>query len=376
MGDSLLIVGVSARAAAWSARRAGFTPLAVDRFLDTDLRAVAHAVRARPYPAAIPEAARQLGAAPVMYTGALENHPTVLDQLAGERPLLGNPGQTVKRVRDPFRLASALRAIGLPMPDTRPSSEGLPRDGSWLVKRKRSSGGGHVRPWRGSLRDGHEDHYFQRRVDGITCGAVFLGAGGHAHLVGTSQQLVGCYWTGATAYRYAGSIGPLKLSSRVRQEWLRIGNQLASEFNLVGLFGVDAVLQGQRLWPLEVNPRYTASVEVLERAFELQAVRWHVQACRDQVLPTTDDETSNECRTVCGKAVLYARRTVRVGPAFAEMADHCTASSLWPTLADIPELGTEISGGSPVATVLAAGPDPRSVEVQLRKLCADVERTL
>ena len=51
----------------------------------------------------------------------------------------------------------------------------------------------------------------------------------------------------------------------------KLGTVLAQAFRLVGLFGVDGVLDAERFWPVEVNPRYTASVEVLEGATGLPA---------------------------------------------------------------------------------------------------------
>ena len=43
-----------------------------------------------------------------------------------------------------------------------------------------------------------------------------------------------------------------------------MGAALADVFDLCGLFGVDGVVRGNRFWPVEINPRYTASMEVLE----------------------------------------------------------------------------------------------------------------
>jgi hypothetical protein len=50
MGRSLTIVGASARAAAFSAARAGFEPYAIDHFADRDLAELCPAVRVERYP--------------------------------------------------------------------------------------------------------------------------------------------------------------------------------------------------------------------------------------------------------------------------------------------------------------------------------------
>ena len=41
---------------------------------------------------------------------------------------------------------------------------------------------------------------------------------------------------------------------------------------------MDAIQSGGQVVPLEVNPRYTASVEVIERVSGLQAIALHANA--------------------------------------------------------------------------------------------------
>src|SRR5437868_5791197 len=80
-----------------------------------------------------------------MYTGALENYPELVDQMAWIAPLLGNPGDVLTRVRSPRELGDVLRRAGLLFPETRASAEGLPQDGSWLAKTYQGASGSGVR---------------------------------------------------------------------------------------------------------------------------------------------------------------------------------------------------------------------------------------
>src|SRR5687768_3758422 len=95
----LAIVGASARSAAASAVRAGFRPLAADLFADADLRAVATTTRISPYPEGLLDWLRSVEPAAWMYTGALENHPELIDQMAWVAPLWGNTGDVLARIR-------------------------------------------------------------------------------------------------------------------------------------------------------------------------------------------------------------------------------------------------------------------------------------
>ena len=97
----LLIVGASARAAAGSARRAGLRVATCDLFADGDLAACAQATRIGRYPAGLKPWIEQQAAVPWIYTGALENHPGLIEQLAALRPLLGTSADAVRAARDP-----------------------------------------------------------------------------------------------------------------------------------------------------------------------------------------------------------------------------------------------------------------------------------
>ena len=100
-------------------------------------------------------------------------------------------------------------------------------------------------------------------------------------LVGVTRQLIGESWLGAHGFQYAGSIGPLPIHQATRETIARIGEVLTTRFELRGIFGVDFILDGERVWTLEVNPRYTASVEIVERATGLPAVAMHAAACAE-----------------------------------------------------------------------------------------------
>src|SRR5689334_10586671 len=91
-GNHLLIIGASARAAAFSALRAGLQPCCADLFADADLQAVCPVQRlpAGKYPQGFLELAGSERSGPWMYTGGLENRPGLVRRMAQLRPLWGN----------------------------------------------------------------------------------------------------------------------------------------------------------------------------------------------------------------------------------------------------------------------------------------------
>ena len=378
----LLIVGASARSAAMSALRSGFAPWAADRFNDLDLKAVVPTVQINDYPAGLEQALSTAQDGPWLYTGALENRPELVDRLSRTRKLFGVGGESLRAVRDPFRLATALAKTGLAAPRCARSSAELPRDGSWLRKPLASAGGCGVRTWDiAAIEDIPpkitSESYFQQRIDGFPVGALYVAAGRRAQLLGVTRQLIGVDWCGlperpSHRFRYCGSIGPLPLSAAITNRFEQLGNALADAFDLRGLFGVDAIVaEDGEVWPVEVNPRYTASVEILERALGIRAIALHVAACGGRCpLAVPSVQRSDEGTMCCGKAILFAARDTTVGPEFSDWCADQNRGGGWPSLADIPAGGTSIRAGQPIVTILAAGPNEAAVLATLKLLAS------
>ena len=343
----ILIVGASARAAAMSALRAGFAPHCVDLFADRDLRSIApvEKVDRAAYPDGLEALAAQAPPSPWIYTGALENRPDLVDRIAATPAPLGNPGATLRAVRDPFAVADVLQRAGLPCPTVRRTADGLPRDGGWLVKPLASAGGRGIRAFLGGSSRPESPHYYQERVEGIDLAAIFVADRSVGRLLGVTRQ-----WIGGTGDRdpfaYRGSLGPWPLDFRERSAIAAIGSALSSAFGLVGLFGVDLLLHEGIPWPVEVNPRYTASVEVLEMALGMSALIGHAQACDPTI--GRREPSSNEKARFVGKAIVFAPSECR----FPRRDPRTTANPRVLRLADIPDPGTHFEAGDPVMTLI------------------------
>ena len=366
MGNKpLIIIGASARAAAFSAYRAGYTPYWLDRFGDEDLRPRFPGRMISGYPKQAPELIDCAPDAPFIYTGALENHPGVLEELCRRRTLLGNPVPVCSGVRDPSGLYKAFRRNQIACPEIRIVKRGQisnlsPSPDNWLLKPLRSAGGMGIEHYDGQPVD--ELYYLQQYLAGESCSAVFVGGRGHCRLLGVTRQLVGLPEFHAGEFSYCGSIGPLELNESDSVRWRRIGEVIAAEFNLTGLFGVDAIKRQDGIYPVEVNPRYTASVEALELVLDLQAVKLHCHACEGRPI----EMESRAPRRFIGKAILFAPEDL----VFREFAQEGFS------IADVPARGAEIKQGHPVLTVMVTGTDVDSISGELKQAAQRVFKNL
>lgn len=373
--DSLLLIGASVRAATFSAVRAGLRPWAIDLFADRDLAALCptRVVSAGRYPADLADFARMAPPGPWLYTGALENAPGVVTQISRTRPLWGNDADCLRRVRDPFTLAVALRAAGLPCPavcriDDRPA------DGRWLLKPVASAGGIGTRFLTTSRNRSRRPCYVQEFIEGEPRSGLFISGPDGCRLLGVTRQLSGESWVHAPPFRYAGSIGPIDLSLAERATWERIGAAITAFAGLRGLFGVDAIVREGVPWPVEVNPRYTASVEAFEYATGIRALALHRRVF-DETAPKIANGPS---APVVGKAVYYAPHRLIVqddGP-WDDVLKHPPAIDSPPAFADIPRAGQRIAAGRPVLTIFATGATVWECEWRLQKVAGELDRWL
>jgi uncharacterized protein len=370
----IAIVGASVRAAAASAARAGFQVLAADLFADADLCRIAAATRIRQYPAELHDWLNQFSPPPSawMYTGALENHPDLVDRMAAVAPLWGNDGEVLRQVRSPQGLADVMRSANFRFPEVRFSPAGLPDDGSWLEKTGRGAGGSGIRAFTGAS-PRTDGVFYQRRVAGAPHSAAFVAAKGEVTFLGIVRQLIGESWLNAGEFQYCGAIGPSSVSKPIQAEIERIGQMLAQEFRLVGLFGVDLVIDGDQVWTIEANPRYTASIEIIERATGFHAVSSHAAACDNGVLPNPFPLRTD---VTLGKAILFAKQAVTVCSTFADWALTQATEQPWPALADVPKAGTTIERGHPVLTIFAESTSGEKALQILRSRVAKIERKL
>src|SRR5262249_32471572 len=121
-----------------------------------------------------------------------------------------------------------------------------------------------------------------------------------------------------------------------------------------GLFGVDGILQSGVFWPVEVNPRYTASVEVLEFATGRPLLALHRAVFERDAPAPGSFPAAGPC---VGKAILCAPRDTIFPPdgPWSATRDRPLAPTQLPPFADIPAAGQRIPEGGPVLSVLVAG---------------------
>lgn len=354
-----LLVGLSTRALAESAVKSCHNVLTLDYFGDQDQKArVENFSLAREYH--LPFSAENLLIASndfafdtVTYTANLENHPNVVAALAKRGKLAGNGPETISRIRDWSVLREFCTKNAIPHPPTLLPGEESQATSKyiWLSKPVNGGGGRGIQRWDGGPLN--DSSVLQARVEGVPASAAFVADGEKAVVIGLTRQLNGYSEFGVSGYNWCGNILPLPLEADKTRSILGevedMLNRLTRNFGLKGVGGMDFVISEDvdgklRPFLLEINPRYTGSMELIEWAYGLNIYSLHLEACEGRLPGFILSEHLNE--KYYGKGIVFARQDVFVQD-----------NENWSELGrrDIPFPGDKINQGHPVCTVLASG---------------------
>ena len=182
-----------------------------------------------------------------------------------------------------------------------------------------------------------------------------------------TRQLLG---TPGSPFAYRGNIGPSLVPAPLMSRLRQLGNVLSSAFRLVGLFGVDYIEHDGEPWLVEINPRYTASVEVFELATHRTLLTEHLRACG---MDLAESPSAGKPRPKPRKPRSSARRFFTPSETWwprrsrSMIRDRRDPFAV-PAIADVPWPGTAIAAGEPIMTMFTTGQDVRECEDRLVEL--------
>ena len=355
----ILIVGFSTRAIAESATRSGEQVLTLDYFGDRDQRAIVenHSLlrdAGLPFSAgALLEASRGLNYDALVYVSNLENYPDIVREMASGRALLGNSPSVLQEVRDWRELRGFCSTAAIPCPTTwlPGEEENAAATLPWLCKPSHSGGGHGIQHWSGARLN--ETQVLQEYIAGRPASAAFVADGSRSVILGITEQLIGRAELGTGGFTWCGNILPLETTPASWQTLFpavqAMTDQLTQRFGLRGANGIDLVIaEGADGCPLpylvEVNPRYTASMELIEWDSGINVFSVHLAALEGRLPEFT--LAARPVGRYFGKGIVFALRD-SVTP---ETGDWFTNNRR-----DIPCSGEEIQSGHPICTVLAQG---------------------
>ncbi|MEO1527366.1 MAG: ATP-grasp domain-containing protein [Planctomycetota bacterium] len=333
----IILVGASVRSAAESARRAGYRVYAVDRFGDRETRAAAERwfsleATKRTFPDDLRSVA---STARIAIVGGL------CDEYVGHSAFIGASPSAFQESDCPVFLANLARDARVHFPVTTTS---LPASrGPWLVKRTASCGGLGVTTLTSETpRELLAGSYIQRRERGRVVGASFLGCRSESRLLGVCGLLTKRLEN--RPFVFAGAVGPIPIRPTALNQIRALGDAFVTRCRIDGPFNIDVVVNHDRVTLLEVNPRWSASMELLEAS-------WMHHLNRDcsffEAFEVWNERLRNgPCRQTFWKRIVYADRQATIRPERFKADD----SRRW-CWTDTPHEPVLVQKGEPIATM-------------------------
>ncbi|MCA9130607.1 MAG: ATP-grasp domain-containing protein [Planctomycetales bacterium] len=293
------VVAFSARSLAEATAISGPRPLVADCFGDQDTRASASAFL--PLDASHESACLATVAeikaiagrqALILLGGGAENWTCLTSMLAENFHVLGAQPRQMAEVRKIDFLQRTANASGVAFPRTFASPVACERQSLVFADciNKPFNGAGGVRIHRShssrplsaepfTTASTPTGFYLQELVDGRSLGASFLLGQTGTQLVGITSSLSSHQWPGPSEFIYRGSLGPLPISDTHRHQLLAAAEYVQRQVGILGWIQMDLILDGGgQLWLLEINPRWTAGMEIFVMA-GTDLVQQHAAAC-------------------------------------------------------------------------------------------------
>lgn len=356
---SLLVIALSARPYVEAAKRAGYAVTAIDGFADKQTvefadKTIVVAFDRNGFEAdALLRAIQKLDASQYLgfvYGSGLDAQPELLDKIASVIPLVGNSAASVKAVKTASSFFATLKQCNIAYPLVFDSLTGMHAD-SYLTKFAGGCGGTHIK-LAGIKLAGQGDklpanHYYQQYVDGRSVSLLFLANGTQAEVVGFNAQ-----WLSPSVempFRYGGAVSHIVLPQAIQQKLMDAAERLSRAFDLVGLNSLDAIVQDDHVYVLEINPRLSATVELYT---ESRLLDLHVQASLGQL-----DHVSHFNRLATqskAHAIVYAPFDMMI-PATFDWPDWTVDTPYHDSQAQAQTI--EIVAEAPVCSVLAEADD-------------------
>ncbi|MGD2247510.1 MAG: ATP-grasp domain-containing protein [Candidatus Methanofastidiosia archaeon] len=327
-----VLLGFSTRALAESCVKAGKVCTAIDFFGDLDQEKICDIIGLhREYkvdlesfdPSLFLEVINEVSGDRIVYVGPLENYPQILATLNQKYIIVGNDPKTVQNVRTWENLVQFCKKNSILYPKTLEGEQ-------YVVKPKKSGGGVGITRLSG--------HVIQKFVKGKDYSVSFLGNGVTAEVVSVNEQLMGKKEFGAKEFWYCGNITPVPF-----EDMHNVCEKLVKEFKLKGSCGLDFVVDNNSIYMMEVNPRPQATLELVEKAFNVNMFLLHENAVNGKL------QSIPGSKRVWGKAIVYAEQDIT-------MPD-TTEWLYYKWIKDVPHPFENIKKSDPMCTVLADGQD-------------------
>ncbi|MBN2733594.1 MAG: ATP-grasp domain-containing protein [Methanomicrobiaceae archaeon] len=357
MKKKVLVAGFSTRHVARSAYNAGYEVFAVDNFCDNDLIEITKLCTSFEEIAEIPGIVDKLNEKEnfdiIVSTSGAEDIITKKD-ICGTDPKIASFFLNKKNIQNFFE------SNNIPVPK-------IAEDGQYPVIIKPCCGAG---GWKNKKAENISDenewtklwpgepYIRQVPVEGIPCSVSCIADGSNARAVSFNEQFIRG-GTGEKSYGFSGAVTPF--NHPLEDEIIKTAETAAALSGCKGSVGIDFIAGDNKFWAIEINPRFQATMDIVELSYGINIFSAHVDACKGILPPVYEKKTEH----YTARKVIFADRDITVKEDLGK---------LYQDIADIPQTGTSIEEGSAFLSVYGKGSTRESALESLDKTIRNIVR--
>lgn len=261
----------------------------------------------------------------------IEGFYPLIEQLPANIRHIGNSADTIHQIKTPRLFFALLQRLKLPFPKVkfnRPKT-----NSKWLIKSGSGLGGTHIQYL--SSQHHKQGNYYQQYISGTPGSVLFMANSQDAVALSINRHFISN--NALHPFRLARIDTPWLISNSNQEKLILAIKLITREVGLLGLNSLDFIIsEQQNLLILEINPRISASAELINN--DLNLFQNHINFCERESLENLPipPKTSNSLH------VIYADCDAIVPKNMA-----------WPSeCSDIPVEGSLIKNSNPICTLL------------------------
>lgn len=346
-----LIVANSGRLLAQLSVKAGYKPLVIDCFSDSDTQEMAldcikvDSLALEQVKTAFSILQSQYTITHVIYGSGLEQNLDTLKFLHQTLIVLGNTDDVFSAIQNKLYFFSRLNDLQIPYPEV--SFHAPDNINAWLLKPMRGEGGLGITKYTGqSVKK--DSCYWQKIISGIPMSVLFIADEKKYKIFGFQKQLITSI--GNNDFVFSGVIRQPKISLDINNtisQWL---DSLVPDFSLKGINSLDFMVKNKSCFALEINARPSASMQLYTNDFISEQIRGFIG---EQLIPSRISDSFKAYKIIFAENSLSIRKNI-----------------LWPEwVVDMPHAESFIHTGMPICSIIANGKNEQQVlkNLQLRQ---------
>jgi predicted ATP-grasp superfamily ATP-dependent carboligase len=242
---------------------------------------------------------------------------TISQDITSNRNNYGNNFETIKKTKSKvFFQELRKQKINFPRISKKPK-----QNGKWLVKEYKSFGGIKVKPFKQS-HNINKKEYLQKFIDGDSISVQFFVENNNIKILAICDQIITNSEMGLFLVK---SIITKKIQKKLLKIIYNLVKKISKIFLLKGINNLDLIIEGKKVFLLEVNPRPGLSTKILD-------------SIHKNLFKIKSPKKKTAFNGYYSSTVIYARKEIKINHRkilFLKKNSHSKQFSELPNLGDI-----------------------------------------